>query len=124
MCLFQFQFPQCVAQQWDFCATECSYSPSFIRNFHTALLGGCTSLHSHQQCEKVPLSAQSSPAFVCRLFDADHSDQCEMIPLCVFDHLLASFPHVLFILLQTSVWFYALLSTDLFILKSHMTFFY
>ena len=59
MCLFQFWFPQCIAQQWDLSATECSFSLSFLRNFHTVLLGGCTSLHSHQQCEKVPLSAHS-----------------------------------------------------------------
>ena len=44
---------------------------SFLRNLQIVLHYGYTSLHSHQQCKKVPFSLQSPVFIACRFFDDD-----------------------------------------------------
>ena len=56
---------------------------SFLRNLHTVLHSGCISLHSHQQCKRIPFSPHTPTFIVCRILMM--AILTSVIPHCSFD---------------------------------------
>ena len=49
------------------------------------LYSGCINLYSYKQGKKLPFYPHHLIVFICRYFDVEHSDWCEMTLHCSFD---------------------------------------
>ena len=56
MCLFQFWLPWGIYPAVGLVGLNGSSIPRFLKNLHNVHNSGCTSLHSHKQCKRVPFS--------------------------------------------------------------------
>ena len=76
---------------------------SFLRNLHTALHSGCTNLHSHQQCRRVPFSPHPLQHLLfVDFFNDNYFDWCEMMSHCsliCISLIISSVEHIFMCLL-------------------------